>query len=303
LSVNRALDDLRKGYDRLRGRLDKLCAASRVNQPSERSKSIWNQTYKDKTAEAGVTLLRSLEAAASEAGSLSDKNTRLFADRLALEVDEFRVEMEGDVLSRTPSTDVVGQNVKRLFGILPQRGYVTNYLLVAIDEERFCDALAILKQNRSVFLSALEDIRKLHEMRLLPVEERDRIRRALRQVGMPDVSIRLERADQQRVNEPTECMGNCRQVLDLILKILAEAKGFKAGDKFSANLEALGKSKGFLSQPERRLIEKFYSYLSTAWKAGEVPRPGDADLALKLTYIFIERLLETLSAGAAKANS
>lgn len=295
MSVNQSLGDLRKGYDRLRRRLDKLCAASRINLPSERSKSVWNQVYMDKTAQAGVTLLRSLEAAASEAESLRDRSTGLFADRLALEVDEFRVAVEGEVLSRTPSTDVVGQNVKRLFGMLPLQGHVTNYMLTAIDEERFCDALTMVRGKRGVFLSALEDIRKLHEMKLLPVEERGRIRRALREAGMTKVSTRLEKADQQRVGEPTECIGNCRQVLDSIVKNLAKVKGVKTGNSFSVNLDTLGRTDGFLLQPERMIIEKLYSYLSTAWKGEDVPRPGDVDLAVKLTYIFIDRLLGTFT--------
>jgi hypothetical protein len=94
LSVNQSLDDLRKGFEALRERLDKLCDASSLYE-NNRPTTVWNQSYIDKTSMAAVKLLRSLEAAASDAGPLADPSTKLYAERLSLEVDAFRVAVEG----------------------------------------------------------------------------------------------------------------------------------------------------------------------------------------------------------------
>jgi len=285
LSVNRNLDELRNGFEELRERLTRLCKVDT---------GAWNQSFKDESSLATVKLLRALESAASEAEVLSDAGTKLFATRLGQEVDTFRVAIEGQVLMRTPSTDRVGQTVSKAFG-LPTGGWVTNYILKAVDEERFCDALGMLNRTRGTFLSALEDIRMLYEMRLLPMEERDRIRQALVEAEMPEVASRLAKADEQRVDDAPACIGHCREALALTVHDLAKAKVSRSTDSFAGDLAELGKTKGFIPPDERRLVVAFYSYLSSKWKAGEEPRTGDAELALKLTYFIVDRLLGTLN--------
>jgi hypothetical protein len=201
---------------------------------------------------------------------------------------------------RVPSTDRVGQTVRRTLN-LPTRGSVASYVLKFVDAEKFCDALRVLNANRGVFFSALEDIRMLYELRLLPMEERDRIRQALAEVGLPEVAARLEKADGQRVDDPPACIGHCREALALTVHGIAESKGGRATDSVAADLAELGKTEGFLSPDERRFVVALYSYLSSKWKAGEEPKPGDADFALKQTYFFVDRLLGMLSPSPAKA--
>jgi len=299
LSVNRSLDDLRRGFEALRERLDKLCDASSL-YPSERPGSVWNQRFMDKTSMAAIKLLRSLESAASEAGTLADPSTKLYAERLNLEVDAFRVAVEGAVMMRVPSTDRVGQTVRRTLN-LPTRGSVASYVLKFVDAEKFCDALRVLNTNRGVFFGAIEDIRMLYELRLLPMEERDRIRQALAEAGLPEVATRLEKADGQRVDDPPACIGHCREALALTVHGMAKAKAGRSTDSFAGDLAELGKTERSLSAEERRVLVALYSYLSSKWKSGEEPKPGDAEFALKQTYFFVDRLLGMLSPRPGKA--
>ena len=296
MSFNQSLLDLRKAYSDLRTRLGRLCDVSENNVED---KKAWSPAFKDETSLAAVRLLRSLESAAGEALKLTDPVTQLYATRLVLEVDAFRVALEGDMLSRIPSTDRVGRTVSELHPALglPKSGHATNFILVNLDKEQYCNAVTLLNNARGTFLGAVEDIQMLYEGRLLPIEERGRIRQALTEAGMLDAALRLEKADEQRVDHPQECVGNCRQALDLMVKDLAKIRGIRATDSFAGNLAELGKTQSFLSREERAVTVALYSHLSTNWKSGEEPKPADAEFALKLTYYFIDRLLGTTSAA------
>lgn len=285
MSVNRNLDELRKGFEVLRERLNKLCNSNT---------DAISQGFRDESSLAAVRLLRALESAASDAEVLSDPSTQLFATRLGLEVDTFRVAIEGQVLMRVPSTDRVGQTVSKTFG-LPTGGSVTNYVLKALDIEDFCGAYELLRRTRGVLFSALEDIRMLYELRLLPMQERDRIRQTLVEAGMPEVAGRLAKADEQRVDDPPACVGHCREALALTIHDLAKSRVGRSTDSFAGDLAELGKTEGFLPPEERRVVVSLYSYLSAKWKAGGEPQPGDAEFALKQTYFFVDRFLGTLN--------
>jgi hypothetical protein len=295
LSFNRSLDELRKGFEDLRRRLYRLCDASTQSYPDRTDKEAWSQGFKDETSLAAVRLLRSLESAASDAEVMSDASTKLYATRLGLEVDSFRVVIEGQVLMRMPSTDRVGQTVSRTLG-LPTGGSVTNYILKTLDAENFCSAFDMLNKTRGVFFSALEDIRMLYEMRLLPLEERGRIREGLTNAGMPEVADRLVKADAQRVDDPPGCIGNCREVFATTIHKLAELRAGRATDSVSGDLAELGK-KEVVSPEERRVMVALYSFMSDRWKAPEKPNSGDAEFALKQTYFFVDRLLGWFGTG------
>lgn len=301
MSINQDLGELRKDFNGLRRRLSRLCDVSWDGDPKQKDKAAWNTRFKDETSLAAIRLLRGLEAAAQEATTLVDQSTMLYAARLGQEVDSFRVAVEGQVFMWVPSTDKVQQVVSNVFGV-PKKGFVTNYLLKNVDAEKYCQALGQLNEARGIFFSALEDIRMLYELRLLPMEERDRIRQALAEAGMPEVAARLSKADEQRVGDPPACIGHSREALAFTVHSLAKAKVGRSTDSFQADLAELGKTRGFLPPEERRVAVSLYSYLSSKWKAGEEPKPGDAEFALKLTYFFIDRLLGTVSPGKARAN-
>ena len=164
-----------------------------------------------------------------------------------------------------------------------------------LDKEQYCNAVTLLNNARGTFLGAVEDIQMLYEGRLLPIKERG-IRQALTEAGMLDAALRLEKAYEQRVDHPQECVGNCRQALDLMVRT-SPRFGASGDGLFAGNLAELGKTQSFLSREERAVTVALYSHLSTNWKSGEEPKPADAEFALKLTYYFIDRLLGTTSAA------
>ena len=275
MSFGRDVDELRGSFDDLRKRLDRLCKTSASTRPTSHDGAAWSQAFKDETSLRAAKLLRSLESATTDAELMADAATRLNAARLVQEVDAFRVAVEGQVLMRVPSTDRVAQTVTRAFG-LPTGGHITNYVLKALDAEDYCRALRLLNGARGMFLSALEDIRMLYVHRLLPVEERDKIRQALVNTGMPEVAERMAKADEQRVDDPGACVGHCRQSLVLTIQKLAEVRVGRGTGRVALDLAELQKTSGFMPPDEGKLVEALFHFLSTNWKAGE-PR-GQSEL-------------------------
>ena len=290
---------LGRDFDRLWARLEKLCAVQTVGAAVKSRRGVRSPSYRHMTSQMAVALLRSLESASTEALALRSRGTSLNADRLKLEVDGFRVAVEGAVLARSASTDddPLGSLAKKLGGVLNQTAYVTNYLLIALEGGNYCGALAFLNGARESFLGAMADIRVLYEAKLRPSEERAQLRRALREAGMGSEADRLETAESEEISNAQNCIGNCREVLDNLVGNLAKSKLGTATLSFAGRLAELRKSPGFITQEQEKLLIDLYSYLSSKWKSGTKPKPSDAGFALNQTYFFVDLLLVTASSS------
>lgn len=255
--------------------------------------TVWNDKFKDETSTQALKFLRALEIAAHDALSLTDDTTKPYAERLEASLNTLRLAFEGGLIDLNRKSNAI-LTLARING---NEGLC---IVRLIDTELYKDALSKLRSMRSVVFGALEDMSLLYSLRLLPIEERIRIKEQLSDLGLDPVSNRLTLAEEKLAEkDPKGSIGECREAYASTIHELAKIKLGKTAMAVEADLTGLDKS-GFISREDKGLFIALYSFLSTKWKAMEDPQHGDAELALKQAYIYIGRLLDALERSNSK---
>ena len=300
MSYKTDIVSLASDFEKLKTRLNKLCVVSSSPNPG-RYRITWSRKYKSDTVSLAVRIIRSLELTASDAVKRADIILARHRARLEAEVDLFKLSMEGPLSQAGRQSSDMKEQVSGFLGVLVP-GYNDllpkkrpTFVLGLLDRERYCDARDLFSRQVSTFYGAMEDIKLIYEIQLLPIGERVRLRQQLADRGWSDVGARLEKADGELAAKDYQgSIGDCREVLASFVHKAAIAKVGKATNSVAGDLAELAKVNKLLTQEDKRLILALYSYLSDRWKQTAQPEAKDADLSLTETYFILGYYLNIL---------
>jgi hypothetical protein len=291
LSFTSDLTEIWNDYTHLRERFQILAKAQPVVNKGRIKK---NQQFADDTAVSAIKFLRNLDVAATNALGLVDMKTQILAARTKSELNGIRSAFEGDFDTLHPTYDRVdlGKALTRLATPTPNN-FGGNSILGFIDSENWGFALSGLLQIRSLVLAILQDIGLFYSLKMLPVEERSKIKLRLSERDMSDISERLNAAEGHFIaKKDKDCVGNSREVLAQLVHHIRKNETGRTSDSMEGDLSELTKVR-IVSVEEKRMMIDLYSFLSQKWKTTKEVSSSEAELGLKQTYFFVARLLDS----------
>lgn len=245
-----------------------------------------------------IAFQRELELLCEDIRKLADDKTKFYVQRCWANLNTIRRVLGEEVydLSEIPELEGVGSIVtrKRAVSEPPEDGVYGLIDAGMITPEHFKTAFNLFTSVTSCTYEIFGDVRLIYALRIFPMEARAAIKSRLSDLNFIDVVKCLDQAEQNIVDKHhKDCHDRCREALEKTASSILEKEGKKASHYFSTDIGTLS-GMGVVEKETKRLIEATHAYLSQVGSHGiseKEPSLGDANFALKDTYLKIDTLL------------
>lgn len=254
-----------------------------------------------------IAFQRDLELLCEDIRKLMDDKTEFYVKRCWTNLNTIRRILEGEVydLSTIPEFKSLGPVVTRRTAVSrPPEDGVCGLLDTGITErEHLKTAFNMFTKVTSCMYEIFGDVRLIYALRIFPIEARAAIKSRLSDLEFIDVVKCLDQAEQNIVDKHhKDCHDRCREALEKTASSILEKERKKASKYFSTDIGTLC-GMGVVDKETKRLAEATHSYLSQVGVHGiaeREPSAGDANFALKDTYLKIDTLLNKYGEYLAK---